>query len=108
MKRQSLAWCAAVSAAFAVAAAPAHADDASYLQKLNDSGVDIPLSDNVRLTTGHYICGELRVYTPGYDVRRGLTNTFHFSPEVAETELEAAQSELCPDTRSNPVPNLSP
>ncbi|HEU4360290.1 MAG TPA: DUF732 domain-containing protein [Mycobacterium sp.] len=108
MKRRSLALGAAVFAAFAVATAPAHADDASYLQMLNDSGVNIPVSDNVRLTTGHYICGELRVYTPGYDVRRGLTNTFHFSPDVADVELEAAQSELCPDTRGNPVPNLSP
>lgn len=90
----------------AALAAPAHADDASYLQKLNASGVDIPVPDNVRLTTGHYICGQLRVYTPGYDVRRVLTNTFLFSPEAAQAELDAAQSELCPDTRGNPVPDL--
>jgi hypothetical protein len=46
------------------------------------------------------------VYTPGYDVRRALTATFNFSPEAAEAELDAAQSELCPETRSNPVPEL--
>lgn len=108
MIRRSVVLFAAVFAVCTVAAGPAHADDASYLQRLNASGVHIPVPDDIRLTTGHYICGQLRVYTPGYDVRRVLTNTFRLSPEVAEVELEAAQSELCPETRSNPVPNLSP
>jgi hypothetical protein len=107
MTRRSLTL-AGVFAVSVAMAAPAHADDASYLQMLNESGVSIPVPDNVRLSTGHYICGQLRVYTPGYDVRRALTNTFNFSPEAAQAELDAAQSELCPETRSNPVPNLSP
>lgn len=107
MRRRSPGLAAAVLAVSAVvSAAPAHADDASYLQKLNSSGVHIPMSDNVRLTTGHYICGQLRVYTPGYDVRRILANTFFLSPEAAQVQLDAAQSELCPETRGNPVPDL--
>lgn len=106
MIRRSVALLAAVLAVSAVAAAPAHADDASYLQRLNASGVHIPVPDNVRLTTGYYICGQLRVYTPGYDVRRVLANTFRLSPEAAQVALDAAQSELCPETRSNPVPDL--
>jgi hypothetical protein len=87
-------------------AGPAHADDASYLAKLNASGVSIPAPDNVRVTTGHYICGQLRVFTPGYDVRRSLVNTFYYSPEAAQAQLDAAQTELCPETLRNPVPNL--
>ena len=87
-------------------AVPARADDASYLQKLRTSGAQIPTPDDVRLTTGRYICGQLRVYTPGYDVRRVLANTFFLDPEAAQAHLEAAQSELCPDTLGHPVPDL--
>jgi hypothetical protein len=105
MTRRSLTVAAVVAVPIAMAA-PAHADDASYLQKLNASGVSIPVPENVRLSTGRYICAQLRVYTPGYDVRRALINTFYFSPEAAQAELDAAQSELCPETAVNPVPSL--
>jgi hypothetical protein len=105
MMRRSLTLSAALALSVLMAV-PAHADDASYLAKLNESGVPIPLPDKVRLSTGHYICGQLRVYTPGYDIRRLLTNTFYLDPEVADVELDAAQSELCPETLGNPVPNL--
>ncbi|MGH3564021.1 MAG: DUF732 domain-containing protein [Mycobacterium sp.] len=97
MTRRSLTLSAALTLSIALSV-PAHADDASYLQKLNASGVPIPVSDDVRLSTGHYICGQIRVHTPGYDIRRLLADTFLFSPEAAQAELDAAQSELCPDT----------
>lgn len=89
------------------AAAPvAHADDASYLARLNASGVPIPGPDDVRLNTGRYVCGQLRMYTwtgtlrPGSnpEVVRQLTNVFLYSPAAAQTQIDAAQAELCPDT----------
>lgn len=99
---------AALLAAAALAAAPAaHADDASYLARVNASPVAIPVTDHVKVTSGHYICSQLRMYghtgtyragtSPG-DLVRQLTNTFYFSPEAADVEIEAAQSEICPET----------
>jgi hypothetical protein len=29
---------------------------------------------------------------------RQLTNTFYYSPEAADVQIQAAQSELCPET----------
>ncbi|NDJ88269.1 DUF732 domain-containing protein [Mycolicibacter kumamotonensis] len=95
-------------AAAALAAAPAaHADDASYLAKVNASPVPIPIADHVKVTSGHYICAQLRMYghtgtyragiSPG-DLVRQLTNTFYYSPEAADVQITAAQSELCPET----------
>ena len=99
---------AAVLAAGALAAAPAaHADDAGYLARLNAAGVPIPGPDSVRLSTGRYVCAQLHMYnhtgtyragTSNGDLIRQLTNTFYFSPEAAQTEIDAAQAELCPDT----------
>jgi hypothetical protein len=91
-----------------LAAAPAaHADDASYLAKVNASPVAIPVADDVKVTSGHYICAQLRMYghtgtyrsgiSPG-DLVRQLTNTFYYSPEAADVQIAAAQSELCPET----------
>ncbi len=95
-------------AAGALAVAPAaHADDAGYLARLNASGVPIPVPDSVRLSSGRYVCAQLRMYnhtgtyragTSNGDLIRQLTNTFYFSPEAAQTEIDAAQAELCPDT----------
>lgn len=92
----------------ALAAAPAvHADDASYLARVNAAPVAIPVADHVKVTSGHYICAELRMYghtgtyrsgvSPG-DLVRTLTNTFYYSPEAADVQIAAAQSEICPDT----------
>lgn len=90
-----------------IAAPAAHADDAGYLGRLNASGVPIPLPDSTRLSSGHYVCAELRMYghtgtyragtSPG-DLVRQLTDTFFFSPAAADAVIQAAQAELCPDT----------
>ncbi|KAA1429647.1 DUF732 domain-containing protein [Mycolicibacter arupensis] len=95
-------------AAVALLAAPvARADDASYLARVNAAPVPIPVADHVKVTSGHYICAELRMYghtgtyragiSPG-DLVRQLTNTFHYSPEAADVQIQAAQAELCPET----------
>ena len=103
------AWIAALPLAVAalVAAPPAYADDARYLAKVNASGVAVPVTDHVKVTSGHYICAQLRMYghtgtyrsgiSPG-DLVRQLTNTFYYSPEAADVQITAAQSELCPET----------
>ena len=93
-------------AALTVAPA-AHADDASYLAKVNAAPVAIPVADRVKVTSGHYICAQLRMYghtgtyrsgiSPG-DLVRQLTNTFYYSPEAADVQIAAAQSEICPET----------
>ncbi|HEU0189807.1 MAG TPA: DUF732 domain-containing protein [Mycobacterium sp.] len=79
-------------------AAPASADDASYLAKLNQSGVPIPVSNQVRLSTGHYLCGRLGISAPKKDLVRELTHTFFYDPAAAQVQIDAAQSELCPQT----------
>ena len=85
----------------------AHADDASYLAQVNAAPVPIPIPDQVKVTSGHYVCAELRMYghtgtyragtSPG-DLVRQLTNTFYYSPEAADVQIQAAQSEICPET----------
>ncbi|MEB3031908.1 DUF732 domain-containing protein [[Mycobacterium] nativiensis] len=97
-----------LAVATVLAGAPlAHADDASYLARVNAAPVAIPVADQVKVTSGHYICAQLRMYghtgtyragiSPG-DLVRQLTNTFYYSPEAADVQIAAAQSELCPET----------
>lgn len=90
-----------------VGAPAAHADDSSYLARVNAAPVAIPVADRIKVDSGHYICAQFRMYnhTGTYrsgisrgDVIRQLTNTFHFSPEAAEVQIDAAQAELCPET----------
>lgn len=69
--------------------------------------VAIPVADHVKATSGHYICAQLRMYghtgnyrssiSPG-DLVRQLTNTFYYSPEAADVQIQAAQAEICPET----------
>ena len=75
----------------------AHADEAGYLARLNASGVPIPVPDNVRLTSGRYICGELRNRASDAEVVRQLTNVFFYSPAAAQVQIDAARAQLCPD-----------
>ncbi len=99
---------APVLAVAALAIAPqAHADDASYLARVNTAPVAIPVADHVKVTSGHYVCALLRMYgqTGTYrsglsagDLVRQLTNTFYYSPEAADVQIQAAQAELCPET----------
>lgn len=98
---------AVLAALFAVptfAAAPAvHADDASYLARLDASGVPIPVPDNVKLASGRYVCGQMRMRGISAPIQpqelvRQLTNVFLYSPEAAQVQIDAAQSELCPET----------
>ncbi|MGV0625963.1 DUF732 domain-containing protein [Mycolicibacter minnesotensis] len=99
---------ASLLAAAALAAAPAaRADDAGYLARVNAAPVAIPVADDVKVTSGHYVCAQLRMYghtgtyrsgiSPG-DLVRQLTSTFHYSPEAAEVQIQAAQAEICPET----------
>lgn len=99
---------ASLLAAAALATAPAaHADDASYLARVNAAPVAIPIADHVKVTSGHFVCAQLRMYghtgtyrsgvSPG-DLVRQLTNTFYYSPEAADVQIAAAQSEICPET----------
>lgn len=93
-----LAVLASLFMAGSLTATPAvHADDAGYLARLNASGVPIPVPDNVRLTSGRYICGELRNRASDAEVVRQMTNTFFYSPAAAQVQIDAARAELCPD-----------
>ncbi|HEX7322765.1 MAG TPA: DUF732 domain-containing protein [Mycobacterium sp.] len=89
---------AAAAAATLMTAVPASADDSSYLAKLDQSGVPIPVSTQVRLSTGHYLCGRLGISAPKKDLVRELTHVFFYDPAAAQVQIDAAQSELCPQT----------
>jgi hypothetical protein len=62
MKSMLLAVAAAVATAAGVAlAAPAHADDASYLDALHRSGINwLPWMQGSEISSGHIMCSELR------------------------------------------------
>lgn len=90
-----------------ITAPAAHADDAGYLARLHQSPVPASIPDHVRLTSGRYVCAELRMYghtgtyragTSQGDLIRQLTETFHYGPDAAQAEIDAAQAELCPET----------
>ncbi|MGV0837851.1 DUF732 domain-containing protein [Mycolicibacterium thermoresistibile] len=71
----------------------AHADEQSYLNKLRQTGVVIPLPEGSLVQSGHMVCSVLH---------RGLRpedQELRYFPEVGMPEIiSAAQSELCPDT----------
>jgi hypothetical protein len=93
MWKQAAAGVAAIAASLALAA-PAHADNASYLQYLRDRGfssimVDLNSQDSVKLSQGYKSCEALR---HGY--RPPILDAWGGAPLI----VEAAQRELCPDT----------
>lgn len=106
MRAISAALLALSTAGLLITAPAAHADDAGYLARLTQSPVPASVPDSVRLSSGRYVCAELRMYrltgtyradtSPG-DLIRQLTATFHYSPEAAQAQIDAAQSELCPE-----------
>lgn len=78
-------------------AAPAHADDASYLAALADSGVLInPFNSQAfLLQRGDYACRLMRAGVPADQVAGQLGfNGWAWNSRIAD----AAQHELCPDT----------
>ncbi|MGE2726592.1 DUF732 domain-containing protein [Mycolicibacterium pulveris] len=84
---------AAIGFAWLAPVAPAHADDESYLDKLRATGVVIPLPAGSLVQRGHVVCDFLH---------RGLrpeNEESRYFPTVGMPQLiQAAQSELCPDT----------
>jgi hypothetical protein len=83
---------AAVAAAVAFAA-PAHADDQSYLQYLNDHGTRVmAFNDATKVAYGYQACGMLR---------NGMSpDAIAGASPISDGRgiAEAAQRELCPDT----------
>lgn len=74
-------------------AAPARADDNSYLAKLRTEGVVVPLPAGALVHSGHMVCDYLhRGLRPEDEPSRYFPATG--MPQV----IGAAQSELCPDT----------
>lgn len=84
---------AAVAVVWLPLAAPARADDHSYLAKLRGEGVVVPLPTGALVHSGQMICDYLH---------RGLRpedETSRYFPSVGMPQvLVAAQTELCPDT----------
>jgi hypothetical protein len=100
----------ALAAAAVFAAAPAHADDASYRQYLLDHGYGggvgpaIPGGPMISapglfvdwgktLADGHMLCDRLHSGATYSDLERQYGSSPYFHPVV-----DAAQAELCPDT----------
>lgn len=86
-----------VAAALAIAslplAAPARADDDSYLAKLRAADVVIPLTSGALVQRGHMICTFLHRGVRPEDAPS------RYWPSVGMPQMmAAAQSELCPDT----------
>lgn len=75
-------------------AAPAHADDQSYIRFLNDHGIGIGVnSPAIQLQAGRMVCDNLRA---GADPRAGMN--FLDRGLVPDAAVDTAQHELCPDT----------
>ena len=78
-------------------AAPAHADNPSYLEYLRSHGQDImgygPV-ENDWITAGHFACGRLRA---GETPAQAANHPWHAFEENGPLVVEAAQHELCPD-----------
>ena len=74
-------------------AAPAQADDQSFLQTLRDQGQYMPpWLDKARIGGGYNVCGQLHAGVPRADL----------VPQIISVDgnvfIDAAQHELCPDT----------
>lgn len=96
---RAVAAAAAAGIAWLPLAAPARADDGSYLTKLRSEGVVVPLPAGALIHSGHMVCDYLH---------RGLRpeeETSRYFPSVGMPQvLVAAQTELCPDTLGRALP----
>ena len=102
---------AAVSGAMVLTAAPAHADDKSYLAYLDSHGFKYQnhaglSSPDGAIRFGQIICQNLRRGRPAWD---------RFDPKIANgigpVMVDAAQHEMCPETLgrpTQPVPAVPP
>ncbi|OHU97055.1 DUF732 domain-containing protein [Mycobacterium talmoniae] len=88
------------AAAFVAAitlAAPAHADDASYLDYLRSHGQNImgygPV-ENDWVTAGHFACARLR---DGETPEQAANHPQHAFQDNGPLVVDAARHELCPD-----------
>lgn len=87
---------AAIVTAIAVAA-PAHADDASYLEYLRSHGQNVSAyvpANTDWVTAGHFACARLR---DGETPAQAANHSPHPFRENGPLVVEAAQHELCPD-----------
>lgn len=78
-------------------AAPAHADDASYLDYLRSHGQNVSTyvpANNDWVTAGHFACARLRA---GENPAQAANHPQHPFKENGPLVVEAAQHELCPD-----------
>jgi hypothetical protein len=93
MWKQPAAGVATIIASLALAA-PAHADNASYLQYLRDRGFSSIMVDlnnpNGQLAAGWDVCDDLH-----HGIQPRINNAWGGAPLI----VEAAQHELCPDTQ---------
>lgn len=84
---------AALAATALALAAPAHADEASYIRYLNDHGTRVmAFNDDTKIAYGFQACGMLR---------NGMSmDAIAGASPISDGRgiAEAAQHELCPDT----------
>jgi Protein of unknown function (DUF732) len=94
VKRIAVAAAAALAGAV-FSAAPAHADDASYMADLRAHGAPIfPGMDSNWISQGHRLCNELRTGVSRADVAAEVTQ---WDPVQF---MDIPQRDLCPDTLS--------
>jgi len=88
-------------AAAVAQATPAHADEASYLKSLQNRGVDQYLSTAEALSSGQWMCAELRQGRSVNGVYSDLLDRLYMAgklPSGATGQLMgAAWNNLCPD-----------
>jgi hypothetical protein len=85
---------AALGAAALALAAPAHADQQSYLADLSAQGAFMPQGPNQAIAAGYSVCMDLRNGRPP----NAITAAFGWGGAWAPAYIEAAQHNLCPDT----------
>lgn len=87
---------ATIVAAIALAA-PASADDTSYLDYLRSHGQDVSTyapANNDWVTAGHFACAKMRA---GESPAQAANHSQHPFKENGPLLVEAARHELCPD-----------
>ena len=102
MNRAALAAClTALSLAVVTpvaSAAPAHADQDSYLKVMTDEGFDMTQAD--MLKAGYMVCNMLyQGYPEQQVVSAGLAQQHQASPREMQLFVSTAQAQLCPDAR---------
>jgi len=85
----------AIPAAVLVAA-PAHADEAGYLDAVRNGGMPI-ISEPMTLSSGYEICGLMRNGASREAAAANAVGVLYVN-SIGMTYVDAAQRHLCPDT----------